>query len=103
MTGGGTGSGFGTLILEKLKDTYPDRLTSPWSIYPTQKVSDVVVEPYNAILTIAHLIKDSDITMVTDNEALFRISKKVLKQKNPNFADLNWILSLVMGGVTAFN
>eukprot|EP01084_Bolivina_argentea_P270630 460221_1 len=70
--GGGTGSGFGTLILEKLKDTYHDRITSTWSIYPTQKVSDVVVEPYNALLTIAHLITDSDLTMVTDNEALFK-------------------------------
>eukprot|EP01084_Bolivina_argentea_P046794 86185_1 len=29
--GGGTGSGFGTLILEKLKDFYPDRLVCTWS------------------------------------------------------------------------
>lgn len=99
--GGGTGSGFGTLVLERLKDYYPDRINVTWSIYPTHKVSDVVVEPYNAILSIAHLLTDTDNTFVTDNEALFNISQNVLRQKSPTFADLNWILSLVMGGCTA--
>ena len=99
--GGGTGSGFGTLVLEKLKDEYPDRINVTWSIYPTQKVSDVVVEPYNAILAISHILTDSDASFVIDNEALFNISQKILKQKSPSFADLNWILSLVMGGCTA--
>eukprot|EP01083_Nonionella_stella_P032287 88367_1 len=99
--GGGTGSGFGTLVMEKLKDYYPDRITETWSIYPTPKVSDVVVEPYNAILTISQLMTDSDATFVTDNEALFDISHNILKQKSPKFADLNWILSLIIGGVTA--
>ena len=46
-------------------------------------------------------MNDSDMTFVTDNEALFNISHNILKQKNPNFADLNWILSLSMSGCTA--
>mmetsp|Transcript_15234 Transcript_15234/g.23122 ORF Transcript_15234/g.23122 Transcript_15234/m.23122 type:complete len:561 (+) Transcript_15234:107-1789(+) len=99
--GGGTGSGFGTLVLEKLKDDYYDRINVTWSIYPTLKVSDVVVEPYNAILSLAHILNDSDCTFVADNEALFNISHNVLRQKNPTFADINWLLSLVMGGCTA--
>merc|ERR1711971_799935 len=46
--GGGTGSGMGTLLLLKIRDNYPDRITSTFSVYPSPKVSDVVVEPYNA-------------------------------------------------------
>ena len=40
--GGGTGSGFGTLVLEKLRDQYPDRINAAWSVYPTEKVSCMI-------------------------------------------------------------
>ena len=40
----------GTLLLLKIRDNYPDRITATFSVYPSPKVSDVVVEPYNAIL-----------------------------------------------------
>ena len=59
------------------------------------------MEPYNAIMSIAQIIEDTDISFVIDNEALFNISQKVLKQKSPSFADLNWIMSLSMSGCTA--
>jgi tubulin beta len=38
---------------------------------------------------------------VIDNEALFSISHNVLKQKEPKYADLNWVISMVMSGITA--
>merc|ERR1712039_929518 len=40
-------------------------------------------------------------TFVIDNEALFSISHNVLKQKEPKYADLNWVISMVMSGITA--
>lgn len=40
--GGGTGSGLGTLILTKLREEYPDRMLSTFSVLPAQKVSDTV-------------------------------------------------------------
>eukprot|EP01083_Nonionella_stella_P197711 726625_1 len=79
--GGGTGSGLGTLILLKVRDQYPDRITATFSVYPSPKVSDVVVEPYNAILSIHQLLENSDETFVIDNEALYNISHNVLKMK----------------------
>ena len=54
--GGGTGSGMGTLLLLKLRDAYPSRITATYSVYPSKKVSDVVVEPYNAMLSINQLV-----------------------------------------------
>jgi tubulin beta len=99
--GGGTGSGLGTLLLLKIRDNYPDRITTTFSVYPSPKVSDVVVEPYNATLSIHQLLENSDETFVIDNEALYNISHNVLKQNQPRYSDLNWVISLVMSGITA--
>ena len=41
----------GTLVLLKIRDAYPDRITTTYSVYPSPKVSDTVVEPYNAVLS----------------------------------------------------
>jgi len=99
--GGGTGSGMGTLVLLKLKDLYPDRVLSTFSVYPSPRVSDTVVEPYNATLSSHQLIENSDQTFVIDNEALYNISHNVLKQTQPAYKDLNFLISCVMAGVTA--
>jgi len=99
--GGGTGSGMGTLLLLKLRDAYPDRILATFSVYPSPKVSDTVVEPYNAVLSSHQLLENSDETFVIDNEALYNISHNVLKQNAPTYADLNYLISCVMAGVTA--
>eukprot|EP00485_Elphidium_margaritaceum_P007764 CAMPEP_0202703876 /NCGR_PEP_ID=MMETSP1385-20130828/16668_1 /ASSEMBLY_ACC=CAM_ASM_000861 /TAXON_ID=933848 /ORGANISM="Elphidium margaritaceum" /LENGTH=1190 /DNA_ID=CAMNT_0049361797 /DNA_START=27 /DNA_END=3599 /DNA_ORIENTATION=- len=99
--GGGCGSGLGTLTLIKLRDEYPDRIICTHSVYPSRKVSDVVVEPYNTMLALTQLLENSDQTFNIDNGALFGISSNMLKQKDPKYADLNWIISVVMSGITA--
>merc|ERR1739848_457980 len=99
--GGGTGSGMGTLLLLKRRDAYPDRILATFSVYPSPKVSDTVVEPYNAVLSSHQLLENSDETFIIDNEALYNISHNVLKQNAPTYADLNYLISCVMAGVTA--
>jgi len=99
--GGGTGSGMGTLVLLKLRDAYPDRILCTFSVYPSPKVSDTVVEPYNAVLSSHQLLENSDETFIIDNEALYNISHNVLKLEQPTYADLNYLISCVMAGVTA--
>ena len=91
----------GSLLLIKIRDSYPDRIACTYSVYPSPKVSDVVVEPYNATLSIHQLLENSDETFVIDNEALYNISHNVLKQSQPKYSDLNWVISCVMSGITA--
>ena len=50
--GGGTGAGMGTLLLNKIREDYPDRMMATFSVVPSPKVSDTVVKPYNAILSV---------------------------------------------------
>ena len=99
--GGGTGTGTASLALLRIRDNYPDKVTSTFSVFPSPKVSDVVVEPYNAVLTIHQLIEYCDETFVIDNEALFDISHNVFKKQEPSYKDLNWIISMAMSGATA--
>ncbi|KAJ8973274.1 hypothetical protein NQ317_019540 [Molorchus minor] len=98
--GGGTGSGLGTLLTAKIQDEYPDRIMTTFSVVPSPVVSEVVIEPYNAILSIHQLIENCDQTYCIDNEALYNICFRTLKQKSPSYYNLNHIISLVMSGIT---
>lgn len=98
--GGGTGSGLGTLLLAKIKEEYNERLVSSFSVMPSQKVTDTVVEPYNATLSIHQLIDNADYVFCLDNEAMFNICKNVMKIPNPDFMHLNRLVSDVMSGAT---
>ncbi|TYG70081.1 hypothetical protein ES288_D05G283500v1 [Gossypium darwinii] len=98
--GGGTGSGMGTLLISKIREEYPDRMMMTFSVFPSPKVSDTVVEPYNATLSVHQLVETADECMVLDNEALYDICFRTLKLTTPSFGDLNHLISAAMSGVT---
>jgi len=98
--GGGTGSGLGTLLLSKIREEFPDRIVNSFSIVPSPKVSDTVVEPYNAVLTLQHLIQSTDEVYCIDNEALYDICYRTLKLDTPTYGDLNHLVSHTMSGIT---
>jgi tubulin beta len=52
--GGGTGAGMGTLLISKIREEYPDRMMCTYSVVPSPKVSDTVVE----VKTKAHFFPD---------------------------------------------
>merc|ERR1712142_1291132 len=98
--GGGTGSGMGTLLISKIREEYPDRIMNSYSVVPSPKVSDTVVEPYNATLSVHQLVENTDETFCIDNEALYDICFRTLKLTNPTYGDLNHLVSATMSGVT---
>ena len=67
--GGGTGSGFGALLLERLSTDYGKKSKLEFSVYPAPKVSNSVVEPYNSVLTTHTTLEHSDCSFMVDNEA----------------------------------
>ncbi|OEL12956.1 Tubulin beta-6 chain [Dichanthelium oligosanthes] len=86
--GGGTGSGMGTLLISKIREEYPDRMMLTFSVFPSPKVSDTVVEPYNATLSVHQLVENADECMVLDNEALYDICFRTLKLTTPSCKQL---------------
>jgi tubulin beta len=98
--GGGTGSGMGTLLISKIREEFPDKMMCTFSVVPSPKVSDTVVEPYNATLSVHQLVENADAVMCIDNEALYDICFRTLKLTSPTYGDLNHLVSTVMSGIT---
>merc|ERR1712065_77794 len=98
--GGGTGSGLGTLLISKIREEYPDRVMSTYSIIPSPKVSDTVVEPYNCTLSVHQLVENADQCFALDNEALYDICFRTLKLTTPKYGDLNHLVSAAIAGTT---
>ena len=74
---------------------------STFSVLPSTKVSEVVVEPYNATLSVHQLIENTDQCMVIDNEALYDICFRTLKLASPTYGDLNHLVSVAVSGMTS--
>ncbi|GBP46889.1 Tubulin alpha chain [Eumeta japonica] len=99
--GGGTGSGFTSLLMEMLSDEFGKRSKLEFAIYPAPQVSTAVVEPYNAVLTTHSTIAHSDCAFMVDNEAIYDICRRRLSIERPTYASLNRLISQVVSSITA--
>ena len=98
---GGTGSGMGSYLLEHISDRYPKKLMQTYSVFPLlTETSDVVVQPYNSVLTLKRLANNADCVVVLDNTSLNRIAVDRLKLSNPTLAETNSLVSTVMAAST---
>ena len=57
---GGTGSGLGSYILERMNDRFPKKLIQTYSVFPDAQQGDVVVHPYNSLLAMRRLTECAD-------------------------------------------
>lgn len=91
---GGTGSGFGSFVLERLNDKFPKKLIQTYSVFPNAQEGDVVVQPYNSLLTLKRLTNHADSVVVLDNGALSRIAADRLHVQTPTFDQTNQLVSV---------
>ncbi|XP_065192849.1 tubulin gamma-2 chain-like [Sycon ciliatum] len=99
---GGTGSGMGSFILEHLSDRFPKKLVQTYSVFPNlNEQGDVVVQPYNSLLTLRRLTQNADSVVVLDNTGLSRIAQERQGIANPTISDWNKLVSTVMSTSTA--
>ncbi|CAH1373018.1 hypothetical protein MTP99_014476 [Tenebrio molitor] len=99
--GGGTGSGFTTLFLERMCMDYGKKSKLEFAVYPAPRISPVIVEPYNAVLTTHGCIEYEDVCFVMDNEAVYDILARNLDVPRPTYTNLNRLLGQVVSAVTA--
>jgi len=98
--GGGTGSGFCSLLMEKLSDEYGRKSKFDICVYPSPRLSTSVVEPYNSVLSTHSMLEHSDVSLMMDNEALYDICTSSLNISQPSYNNLNWIISQAMSSLT---
>jgi tubulin epsilon len=67
---GGTGSGFGSFIVEEMSSISPKTNRIMFPVIGTKKTSDVVTGPYNSVLSLAKWLEYSHMVIPFDNEAL---------------------------------
>ncbi|NWR81641.1 TBG1 protein, partial [Centropus unirufus] len=80
---------------------YPKKLVETYSVFPNQdEMSDVVVQPYNSLLTLKRLTQNADCVVVLDNTALNRIATDRLHIQNPSFSQINQLVSTIMSAST---
>jgi len=99
--GGGTGSGLGSLLLERLSIDYGKKSKLAFTVYPSPQVSTAVVEPYNAVLATHSLLEHTDVVIVLDNEAIYDICQKSLNIERPTYTNLNRLIAQVISSITA--
>jgi tubulin alpha len=99
--GGGTGSGLGALILERIAVDYRKKSKLGFEIYPSPNMSTCVVEPYNALLTTHWLLDHTEISVILDNEAIYGICQKNLSILHPSYENINRLICKAISSMTA--
>lgn len=103
---GGTGSGLGSLMLENLREYYPKKIIQSYSIFPNNdEVSDVVVQPYNSMLTLQRLSLCCDSVIAIDNTSLTKINNGLFNGNRLNHEEASQInfsmVNTLVGSVIA--
>lgn len=95
---GGTGSGLGAFVTTALRDEYPHAAIVNNVIWP-YTTGEVIVQNYNAVLTLSHLYSSSDGIVFMENEKMQKICAQLLKIKNVSFKDINKVVAAKLAGV----
>ena len=98
---GSAGSGLGMLVQARVREEYPKCLAQSFNVFPSPNISHCVVEPYNAGLSVQHLVANLDLVHVFDNEALLAFHAQALPDAGKAFRDLNQLLATVMTSTTS--
>merc|ERR1712137_844351 len=99
--GGGTGSGFTSLLMERLSVDYGKKSKLEFCVYPAPQVSTAVVEPYNSVLTTHNTLEHSDCAFMVDNEAIYDICRRNLDIERPTYTNLNRLIGQIVSSITA--
>lgn len=99
--GGGTGSGFSALLMDKLCENFAKKCKLEFVVYPAPTISTAVVEPYNSVLTTHCTLDTTDCAFMVDNQAIYDICKNKLNIERPRYVNLNRLISQVVSSITA--
>ncbi|XP_044733118.1 tubulin alpha chain-like [Chrysoperla carnea] len=98
---GGTGSGLMTLILDYLYSEFCKKTRIAFEINPSEHLSSIMVEPYNALLTTHHTMDCLDCCIMMDNEALYNICQRKLYITNARYQNINRLIAQAVSAITA--
>lgn len=89
---GGTGSGLGSRMTELLHDEFEELTRVNLAILPYH-FGEVVVQNYNAILSLSKIATSSDGIILFENDIAFELCKKVKSIDRPSLHDINQVIA----------
>jgi len=98
--GGGTGSGFSSLLMERISAEFGKKSKLEFVVYPAPRISTSVVEPYNSVLCTHTMLEHTDVAFMVDNEAIYDICRKNLDVGFPSYGNLNRLIGQVVSSIT---
>ncbi|XP_059163168.1 tubulin delta chain-like [Physella acuta] len=89
---GGTGSGVGAYVTQSLRDEFPHSFILNQVVWP-YSTGEIIVQNYNAVLTLSHLYDTADALVVMENDSLHKICSQLLNIKNISFGNINKVIA----------
>ncbi len=86
------------MLLTKLGEEFSSKLLFNFSVLPGSSSSlgspsDIVVEPYNTLLSLNSLLENAHMALPIENSSLYRICTQSLNMKEVSFADINYLIA----------
>jgi len=99
--GGGTGAGVGVELLKGMREEFGKKkaIFQP-VIFPSKTYSSSIVEPYNCLLATSNSKEYVDMSILMDNEAVYRMCNNNLQLKTPHFNHVNCLIAQCISGLT---
>lgn len=95
---GGTGSGVGSYIIEKLRHEYPRKTIINCGVLPYNK-GEISTQAYNCLLNLTKLYSIGDCTILFENERLLHLCKYTLGLNEVAFSNMNFLMSQQIASV----
>jgi tubulin delta len=89
---GGTGSGAGSSMSELLRDEFPNCFMAHNAVWPSLR-GEVVIQSYNAVLSLAHLLESTDALLAIHNDEAHDICQRRLGIARPSLQHLNSVIA----------
>ncbi|VDN14817.1 unnamed protein product [Dibothriocephalus latus] len=91
--GAGTGTGFTSLMMERLSLGYGKKSKLEFSIYSAPHISKAVVQIYIAILCTHTTLEYSDCGFMIYNETIYEVCRRNLHIERPTYTNLNRLIA----------
>ena len=99
--GGGTGSGMGMSLFNSLRDYFPKSALQTYGVLPSQRISQLPVEPLNFLLAMSGLMDNATFCCLFDNQSIYRLlSMPSMVVPKPNFSNINRLIAHTIASVT---
>ena len=89
---GGTGSGLGTHLAERLRDDYPRANLINIAVWPYM-TGEVVLQNYNVLLTLNGLMTHSNGVVTVFNDDILTTCRELLKSPQPSYSLMNKVIA----------